>query len=136
MVAILATPLTPRNQVSIVKEASKIKTLRLFEGTAVEIVDGCRVLGSVIVKEKAYETIKVTTAVNYTNLLKLGLVAKTPPQTNYTCLTRGVQQQKKFVSRTKSKSHPNAHPTVVLRLRCLNPHGDCIRYQPVSADLT
>ena len=32
----------------IVKEASKIKALRLFEGTAVETVGGCRVLGSVI----------------------------------------------------------------------------------------
>ena len=39
----------------IVKEASMIKTLRLFEGRAVGIVDGCCVLGSVIGNEKAYE---------------------------------------------------------------------------------
>ena len=36
---------TPKSQI-IVKEASKIKALRLFEGTAVEYVDGFRVLGS------------------------------------------------------------------------------------------
>ena len=37
----------------IVGEVSKIKALRLFEETAVEIVDGCRVLGSVIGNDKA-----------------------------------------------------------------------------------
>ena len=37
----------------IVKEASRIKALRLFEGVPVDTVDGCRVLGSVKGNEKA-----------------------------------------------------------------------------------
>ena len=46
----------------IVKEESKIKALRLLEGTTVEIVDGCSVLGSVLGNEKTYENFNVTTA--------------------------------------------------------------------------
>ena len=54
----------------IVKEASKINAHRLFEGTAVESVDGYRTLGSVIDNVKAYETFKATTAGMYANLFK------------------------------------------------------------------
>ena len=43
----------------VVKEASKIKTHRLFERMAVDIVDGCRVLGSVIGNEKASEQFNI-----------------------------------------------------------------------------
>ena len=46
----------------IVKEASNIKVLKLVEVTAVEIVEGCCALGSVIVNEKAIENFNVTTA--------------------------------------------------------------------------
>ena len=48
----------------IVKEASKIKALRLFEGTAVAIVDGCRVIGSVIGSKETYENTNLSTAKN------------------------------------------------------------------------
>ena len=66
----------------------------MFEGTAVEIVDGCRVLGSVRRNEIAYETFKLTTAGEYANLMKkLEQVAKTSPQNAYACLTRGLQQK-------------------------------------------
>ena len=51
----------------IVKEASEIKALSLIEGTAVEIVDDCRVLGSVIGNEKADGNLNVTTAGNYSH---------------------------------------------------------------------
>ena len=47
MVAFGYTVNAPKYQL-IVKETSKIKALMLFEGTAVEIVDGCRVLGTLI----------------------------------------------------------------------------------------
>ena len=46
----------------IVKEDSMIKALRLLEGTTVETVDGCSVLGSVLGNEKTYENFNVTTA--------------------------------------------------------------------------
>ena len=51
----------------IVKEASEIKALRLTEVRAVEIVDDCRVLGSVIGNEKADGNLNVTTAGNYSH---------------------------------------------------------------------
>ena len=47
MVAFGYTVNAPKFQL-ILKEASKIKALILFEGTAVEIVDGCRVLGTLM----------------------------------------------------------------------------------------
>ena len=86
--------------------APKCHAPRLFEGTAVEIVDGCRVLGSLIGNEKAYKTFKVNTAGKYANLLKnLGLVAKTSHQNAYAFfLTRGGQQKLICVSWTAPNS--------------------------------
>ena len=43
---------SPKYQL-ILKEVSKNKALRLFDGTAVEIVESCRVLGSIIGNEKS-----------------------------------------------------------------------------------
>ena len=81
----------------IAKEASKIKTIWLFEGTAVENFDCFRVLGSVFGIDKTYENFNVTTAVKYSNLLrKSGQVAKTSPHNAYACLRRGVQQKINF----------------------------------------
>ena len=90
---------------SIGKEAAKIKALRLFEGTALETVDGCGVLGSVIGNEKAYENFNAATARKYSNLLqKFGQEAKTSLQNAYACLTKGVQQKLYFGSRTTPNS--------------------------------
>ena len=91
----------------------------MIEGTAVEIVDGYRVLGPVRGNEIAYETFKLTTAGEYANLLKkLEQVAKTSPQNAYACLTRGLQQKLCFLSKIteyRSRSqYLNARPTVVL----------------------
>ena len=69
----------PKCQV-IVKKASKIKASKFFEGTAVEFVDGCLVLGCVIGNENAYETFKVNTAGKYGNSLKNGQFVKTSRQ--------------------------------------------------------
>ena len=59
-----------KSQYLLVKEASKIKALWLFEGTTVEIVDGCYELGPVIGNEKTYESLNVSLAGKYFNLLK------------------------------------------------------------------
>ena len=58
------------------KEASKVKDIRLFEVTAVKIVDGWRVLGSAIGNQENYKNFNVTAAGKYSNWLKnLGHVA-------------------------------------------------------------
>ena len=88
----------------IVKASLKIKALRLFEGTTVEIVDGLRGLGSVLGNEKAYENFNLTTAGEYSNLKTLGQVAKISPQNAYACITTGFQQKLNFVSRTTPNS--------------------------------
>ena len=81
----------------ILKEASNIEALRLFEGKAVKIVDSFSVLGSVIGNEKAYESFNVTTAGKRSNFLKsFGQIAKTCSLNAYLCLTRGVQKKLKF----------------------------------------
>ena len=54
----------------------KLKASKFFEGTAVEFVDGCLVLGCVIGNENAYETFKVNTAGKYGNSLKKGQFVK------------------------------------------------------------
>ena len=64
----------------IVKEAIKFKALSLFEGTAVGIVNGCRILGSIIANEKVYESIFVTTTGKFSNLLiKIGAGSENIP---------------------------------------------------------
>ena len=109
----------------IVKEISEIKRLKLFEGTPVEIVDGCRVLGSIIGIEKAYETFKLTTAGKYANLLKnIGKVAETCPQKllrmphkrRETKIKFSVQDNAKLTENLhrRRRQHPKAHPTIVL----------------------
>ena len=49
------------------KKASKTKALRLFEETAVETVERCQVLGSVLGNEKVHATFTLTTARKYAN---------------------------------------------------------------------
>ena len=109
----------------IVKEISEIKRLKLFEGTPVEIVDGCRVLGSIRGNEKAYETFKLTTAGKYANLLKkLGKVTKTCPQKllrmphrrRATKIKFSVQDNAKLTENLhrRRRQHPKAHPAIVL----------------------
>ena len=128
----------------IVKEASKIKILWLYEGTAVEIVDGCRILGSEIGNGIAYETFNLTTAKNFSNLLKkfVQVAKKTSPQNTCACLTKSMQQKIIFVSKTTPNSQmrkPTSKPTYYcpfLTLRNLKVHSDCFRYQPVRRDLT
>ena len=104
----------------------RVWSLRSFEGTAVEIVDGCLVLGSVIGNELAYGNFSVTTAVKCSYLLKkLGQVAKTSPRTfkhasQEACskfFFRVPENAKltEYLHRRRSQ-HPNARPTVVLWL--------------------
>ena len=65
---------------SILSESSNIKALRLFEWKTAEIVEGCRVLGSVIGIEKAFDNFNVTTVGKYSNLLKkTGACSETIP---------------------------------------------------------
>ena len=76
----------------------------MFDGRAVE-VDGCRLLGFLIGKEKAYESFKVTTDGKYANLLKKHeQVVKASPQNAYASLTIGVQQILNFASRATPNS--------------------------------
>ena len=62
-------------------------------------------LGSAIGIEKTYENFNKTTAGSFSNLLKkMGQVEKISPQSAYACLTRSVQQELDFVSRTTPNS--------------------------------
>ena len=77
----------------------------MFEGKAVEIVNGWRFLGSLVGNEKVYENFIVNTADKYSNLLeKMGQVAKTSHQNAYACLMRDVQQKSNSVSPTQLNS--------------------------------
>ena len=60
------------------KRGTKVKVLSLFEGTAVEVVEGCRLRGSVIGNEKACETFEVSLAGKDLNLFKIRANSKKP----------------------------------------------------------
>ena len=111
----------------IVKVASKIKTLKLFEETAIEIVDGCPVLGFLIGKEKAYSNFNVTIAGKYSLLLKkigagsenihterLRMPHKKLATKIKFCVPDNAQLGE-YLQRPRSQ-FPNARPTVVLWL--------------------
>ena len=73
----------------------------VFKGEEVDIIDGSRVLGSVIgnvdscrqyIKDQKQNCLRI--------LLKLAKHAKTAPQNVYNCLTNSVQHKLTFLSRT------------------------------------
>ena len=75
--------------------------MTLFENLDVELVDGHRVLGSVIGSSSACEKFKVEKATELSTLLnKLATHAKKSPQNVYHALTKGVQHKLTFLSRT------------------------------------
>ena len=107
-----------------VKEASKIKALRLFEGTAVDIVDGCRDPGSVIGNEKPMRPLskpqlKVCQFVEKIRASSKNIPLKRlrmPHKRRATKIKFRVQDNTKlteYLHRRRSQ-HPNARPTVVL----------------------
>ena len=72
------------------KRGTKLKVLSLFEGTAVKVVEGCHLRGSVIGNEKACETIEVSIAGKYLNLLKIRAHRKNP-QSAYTTIATEIK---------------------------------------------
>ena len=73
----------------------------LFKNKDVELVDGHRVLGSVIGSPLAEKTYKSKKSIEYSNVLKkLASHSKKSPQNVYHALTKGVQHKLTFLSRT------------------------------------
>ena len=85
----------------VTKTDHKKEAMTLFENLDVELVDGHRVLGSVIGSSSACEKFKVGEATEFSTLLnKLATHAKKSPQNVYHALTKGVQHKLTFLSRT------------------------------------
>ena len=85
----------------VTKTDHKKVAMTLFENLDVELVDGHRVLGSVIGSSSACEKFKVEKANEFSTLLnKLATHAKKSPQNVYHALTKGVQHKLTFLSRT------------------------------------
>ena len=85
----------------IVKENCRESAIKVFEGTNITMVDGFRVLGSVIGKPSAcdkYIESKIEKTATLTE--KLSKIAKTSPQNAYSCYTKGVQNKLSFLTRT------------------------------------
>ena len=78
---------------------------KTFENLDVDIIEGHRVLGSVIGTEAKSNEFLTEKLNKYTNLLhKLQKHAKKSPQNVYKALTNAVQQKLKFISRTTPNS--------------------------------
>ena len=86
----------------IIKPGGERQASIEFAGTNVEIIQGARVLGSVIGSSEASKNFLKDAEINYTKSLdRLGQFALTSLQKNpYACLTNGVQQKLSFLSRT------------------------------------
>ena len=79
-------------------QSSSMTQKNVFKGEEVDIIDGSRVLGSVIGNRQYIEDQKQ----NYLRILqKLAKHAKIAPQNVYKCLTNSVQHKIAFLSRTK-----------------------------------
>ena len=89
----------------IVKENCREIAIKVFEGTNITMVDGFRVLGSVIVTPSACDKyIKSETEKTATLTEKLSKIAKTSPQNAHSCYTKGVQNKLSFLTRTTPKA--------------------------------
>ena len=72
-----------------------------FVGTNVEIMQGARVLGSVIGSSEASNNFLKDAEIKYTKSLdRFAQFALTSPQNAYACLTKGIQQKLSFLSRS------------------------------------
>ena len=73
----------------------------MFAGTNVEFTQGAQVLGPVIGSSEASKNFLKDAEIKYTKSLnRLGQFALTFPQNTYACLTKEVQQNLSFLSRT------------------------------------
>ena len=86
---------------SSLKPGGKRQASTVFAGTNVEIMQGARILGSVIGSSEASTNFLKDAEIEYTKSLdRLGQFALTSPQNTYACLTKGIQQKLSFLSRT------------------------------------
>ena len=85
----------------IVKENRRDSAIKVFEGTNITMVDGFRVLGSILgtpsACDKYMESEIEKTATRTEKPLK---IAKTSPQNAYSCYKNGVQKNLSFLTRT------------------------------------
>ena len=85
----------------IEKENRRDSAIKVFEGTNITMVEGFRLLGSVIgtpsACDKYMESEIEKTATLTENLTK---IAKKSPQNAYSCYTKGVQNKLRFLTRT------------------------------------
>ena len=85
----------PSNCQLIEKENRRDRAIKVFEGTNIIMVEGIRVLGSVIGTPTACDNYmenenEKTATLNE----KLSKIAQTSPQNAYCCYTKGVQNKK------------------------------------------
>ena len=100
----------------IVKDGLKEKAAKVFEGKDIKIVDGFRVLGSVIGTNESCEKFMSQKFEEYEKIcLKLSNLVKTSPQNVYSCFTKGVQEKLSFLYRTTpdTKKHRAKMKTVI-----------------------
>ena len=96
----------------------------LFERTTAEIVEGCRVLGSLIGIEKVFDNFNVTTAGKYSNLFKKTVACsenipserlRMPQKRRATQIKfrfPDIAKLMEYVQKLRCQ-HPNTRPTVV-----------------------
>ena len=83
------------------KKNRRDSAIKIFEGINIKMVEGFRVLGSVIGTPLAcdkYMESKIEKTATLTE--KLSKTAKTSPQNAYSCYTKGVQSKVSFLTRT------------------------------------
>ena len=84
-----------------VKENRRESAIKLFEGTNITIVDGFRVLGSVIGTQPACNNFMESEIEKTATLTeKLSKIAKKSPQNAYSCYTKGAQNKLSFLTST------------------------------------
>ena len=85
----------------IVKENCRESAIKIFEGTNITMVDGFRVLGSVMGTASACKKyIESEIEKKATLTEKLSQKAKSSPQNAYSCYAKGVQNTLSFLTRT------------------------------------
>ena len=79
----------------IVKINRRESAIKVFEGTNFTMVDGFRILGSVIGRPSAWDKLVGSEIETTTNLIeKLSKIAKTSRQKSYFCYTNGTNSDK------------------------------------------
>ena len=83
------------------KKNRRDSAIKVFEGTNITIVDGFRVLGSVIGTPSACDKYMESEIEKRATLTeKFSKISKTSPQNAYSCYTKGVQNKLSFLTRT------------------------------------